>query len=348
MTRTCDQCGKHLITHRADARFCDEDCKNAWHNKQRRSQDGPHKRLAAVSEAETPAIRRIREGQEAAKAHWSMIVREGIIEVLKGTGAYHADDLDHLGIPDEHRNIIGSQTAKLVNQKWIEGAGRRKSILPSRNGAKSGIYKLTDLGKSRIAGVEGERSCSSDVAGHGLGHSLDSGEAGLTGPGSGAGAKASTLEASDGPHVRPSTSTASPDEQLAGVSTGRPTPQGEEGLESQKPAGAHSGEIRNRPPESGTGTPSPQGSGGAILPCSSAGTALPDSELAGDSSGRRSSSSEAAAVSGESIVEGRGQPGLVTGQAADATHGDASPDQPAQLFPESSYEKLRDPDARAA
>jgi hypothetical protein len=183
-----------------------------------------------------------------------MIVREGIIEVLKATGAYHADDLDHLGIPDEHRNIIGSQTAKLVNQKWIEEAGRRKSILPSRNGAKSGIYKLTDLGKSRIAGVGGGVSGGSPVSfdccgESSVGASPHSGEAGLTGPGSGAG----VAKSQDGPGSHdglPDTSTASPDKQLAGVSAGRPTPQGMEGLEeTQKQAGAHSGESLSLLPE---------------------------------------------------------------------------------------------------
>lgn len=102
---------------------------------------------------QTRTVAEARAIQEDAKGHWSAIVREGIIEVLTKTGGYHADDLDHLGIPDEHRNIIGSQTAKLVNQKWMVEAGRRKSILPSRNGAKSGIYRLTNLGREKLVGV---------------------------------------------------------------------------------------------------------------------------------------------------------------------------------------------------
>lgn len=100
--------------------------------------------------------------QEQAKAHWSTIVHEGIVQVLTQTGAYHADDLHHLGIPDEHRNIIGSQTAKLVNKGWMEEAGRRKSIHPSRNGAKSGIYRLTSTGRATLVGSRAEgrgRAC---------------------------------------------------------------------------------------------------------------------------------------------------------------------------------------------
>ncbi len=107
--------------------------------------------------------------QEDAKPHWSMIIREGICEVLLKTGGYHADDLDHLGVPDEYRNLIGSQTAKLVNQMWMEEVGRRKSILPSRNGAKSGIYRLTKLGREKLAGVGAVGTVGADSGESGAG-----------------------------------------------------------------------------------------------------------------------------------------------------------------------------------
>jgi hypothetical protein len=149
--RTCGWCGADLDGKRRDAAYCDSTCRaHATRWRQSRSAEGDE----TLRSAATPPIQAIREEQEAAKSHWSQIVREGIIDVLRGTGFYHADDLDQLGIPDEHRNIIGSQTAKLVNQKWIEEAGRRKSVLPSRNGAKSGIYRLTELGREAITGVD--------------------------------------------------------------------------------------------------------------------------------------------------------------------------------------------------
>lgn len=128
--RTCGWCGTDLDGKRRDAAYCDSTCRaDATRWRQSRRAEG-HETLRSAA---TPPIQAIREEQEAAKSRWSQIVREGI--------------------PDEHRNIIGSQTAKLVNQKWIEEAGRRKSIIPSRNGAKSGIYKLTDLGRRAITGV---------------------------------------------------------------------------------------------------------------------------------------------------------------------------------------------------
>lgn len=177
--RNCQWCGEQLVGKRLHAEYCDSSCRGkATHWRQSRSGD----REKTLGSASPPPIQAIREEQEAAKAHWSMIVREGIIEVLKATGAYHADDLDHLGIPDEHRNIIGSQTAKLVNQKWIEEAGRRKSILPSRNGAKSGIYKLTEFGKKKLVGEGGGSAAgSSGVVSVAPGHSSLSGEKGFEG-----------------------------------------------------------------------------------------------------------------------------------------------------------------------
>ncbi len=196
--RKCQWCGEELVGKRLHAEYCDSSCRGkATHWRQSRSGES-EKTLGSAS---PPPIQAIRMEQEAAKAHWSMIVREGIIEVLKATGAYHADDLDHLGIPDEHRNIIGSQTAKLVNQKWIEEAGRRKSILPSRNGAKSGIYKLTDLGKKKLAGngvgddCEDANSVSGEKSATGVPTSQEPGGSCLSLPAPGAdGSRAGTPE----------------------------------------------------------------------------------------------------------------------------------------------------------
>jgi hypothetical protein len=108
-------------------------------------------------------IAHVRAEQEAVKSQWSMAVREGILEALRRNGEFHADDLAPLGIPDQHRNIIGSQTAKLVNQQWIVEVGRRKSTQPGRNGAKSGVYKLTVLGRAKVSA--GSPSCDGNGGG---------------------------------------------------------------------------------------------------------------------------------------------------------------------------------------
>lgn len=177
------------VTARADADFCCPEHKSAHHNEERREREATAKRLNPASAPEIVPIAEIRAEQEAAKSHWSMVVREGIIEALR-SGRFHADDLEPLGIPDEHRNIIGSQTAKLVNQKWMAECGRRKSTIPSRNGAKSNVYRLTEHGRRCIAGGGADtarRSSRDRGAGNESPVSVSSGESGPVQSGSGEG-----------------------------------------------------------------------------------------------------------------------------------------------------------------
>jgi hypothetical protein len=159
LNRACDECGTPLIVHRRGARFCDDSCKNAWHNRQRRNSDAsPSKRLEDGRVDDTHAIRAIRDQHEDAKAHWSLVVDEAIVRHFKAdpSGVFHADDLESLGIPDDHRNVIGSQIAKWVNRRRMVECGRRASAVPSRNGAKSNEYRLTERGARLIAGLDTE------------------------------------------------------------------------------------------------------------------------------------------------------------------------------------------------
>ncbi len=114
--------------------------------------------------ASTHPIADVRALQDAAKAKWSSVVREAILRALRERGEFHADHLAPLGIPDQHRNIIGSQTAKLVNQGWMVECGRRKSTVPSRNGAKSNVYRFTELGRDKLVGVGGGGAISGPVS----------------------------------------------------------------------------------------------------------------------------------------------------------------------------------------
>ena len=98
-----------------------------------------------------------RDLQGRHKPDYSSITREAILDVLRRQDTFHADDLASLGIPEQHRNTIGSQIARLVNEGWIVEDGRRKSTVPSRNGAKSNIYLLTKLGIVGLgAGVQSQ------------------------------------------------------------------------------------------------------------------------------------------------------------------------------------------------
>jgi hypothetical protein len=141
-------CGADLSEMRADAVF---------------SSEAHSKRLKLVASAERAPKKTVADAralQEDAKAHWSMVVDEAILRHFKAdpTGTLHADDLESLGIPDAHRNCIGSQFAKWVNRGRMVGCGRRKSEIPTRNAAKSNEYRITQKGRDLIAGPGSESS----------------------------------------------------------------------------------------------------------------------------------------------------------------------------------------------
>lgn len=160
-------CGANLSGQRADSIWWSESHRLSL-SAARTSDKAP---LRSVEEA--------RQAQEKGKPHWSAIVHEGICDVLRSTGGYHADDLQHLGIPAQHRNIIGSQTRVLLEKGWMVEAGRRRSEIPSRHGAKSGMYRITKLGVAKLVGVGGGNaagSISSPSDSATSGHSSHSGE----------------------------------------------------------------------------------------------------------------------------------------------------------------------------
>lgn len=139
-------CGADLSEMRADAVYQSE-----AHTKRL-------KRVASADTAPTKTVADARALQEDAKAHWSMVVDEGIFRHFKAdpTGTLHADDLESLGLPVEHKQgIIGSQFAKWINRNRMVECGRRASTVPSRNGAKSNLYRLTDKGRDLVvAGLD--------------------------------------------------------------------------------------------------------------------------------------------------------------------------------------------------
>lgn len=149
--RSCEWCGKPLDGRRSNARFCDSTCRaNATRWRQGRSGDGEK----TLQTAATPPIQAVREEQEAETERWATVVDEAIrLYFREHPGQpFHADDLEHLGVPDHYRkSVVGSQIAKWVNRRWMTECGRRKSAIPSRNGAKSNEYRLTEKGQKEVA-----------------------------------------------------------------------------------------------------------------------------------------------------------------------------------------------------
>jgi hypothetical protein len=99
-----------------------------------------------------------RADQEATdlKSKLSQIIYQGIVDRLK-YGLVHADDLESLFPPevrDVCRRLVGAQFGSLASRRYIVERERRKSSVPSRKGAKSGVFEFTKLGREKLtAGV---------------------------------------------------------------------------------------------------------------------------------------------------------------------------------------------------
>jgi hypothetical protein len=60
--RTCDECGQRLVTQRRGARFCDQTCRAAWHNRERRGSGPTAKRIEAARGRNGGSRRASRDG----------------------------------------------------------------------------------------------------------------------------------------------------------------------------------------------------------------------------------------------------------------------------------------------
>jgi hypothetical protein len=157
--RTCDECGKHMITQRRGARFCDDDCKNLWHNKHRRSQSATGKRLTPVEAGvgarggNVRSVTEARQLQTASKSldRWRLVMEVQIHRTLLGTGRFHVDDLDCLDLPAEAFGVRGT----LVNAVRASGVMRstgvtRKVAHKAANARKAPIYEITPQGRTEL------------------------------------------------------------------------------------------------------------------------------------------------------------------------------------------------------
>lgn len=139
-------CGASLDGLRADATYASEAC-----SKRARRAASPDK-----GRTEHPLVE-AREAQEATKLkdHYSQVIYQGIVERLE-RGPVHADDLEDL-FPDSDRTIcrklVGAQFGSLASRHYIHEVERRKSSVPSRKGAKSGVFEFTRLGREKLAGT---------------------------------------------------------------------------------------------------------------------------------------------------------------------------------------------------
>lgn len=217
MTRTCPQCERSFEPNAKHQIYDVDACRQqGWVEKEVLSAQtsvqrvGEHPLAEARAEQEATAVNR----------RYGLLIRQAIIDRLKTTGTCHADDLEPLYPADELarkrcRKLAGAQFGSLASPRGnkeplIREKERRKSSIPERKCAKSGVFEFTKAGWDRYgsAGVGGGNESGRPSRSESSGHSPHSGEAGLTGPGSGAG----EVPRVPGSVVEPpATSTAPPD-----------------------------------------------------------------------------------------------------------------------------------------
>jgi hypothetical protein len=107
-------------------------------------------------EAQVHPLSDARAHQESSdlKSKLSQIIYQGLIDRLK-YGPVHADDLEGL-FPEESRSmcrrLVGAQFGSLASRGYIVERERRKSKVPSRKGAKSGVFEFTKKGRETLVG----------------------------------------------------------------------------------------------------------------------------------------------------------------------------------------------------
>jgi hypothetical protein len=111
------------------------------------------------------------------------LIRQAILDRIKTTGECFADDLVDLypeGEVGTCRRLATAQFGSMVASGLIREKERRRSTIPARKGAKSGVYVFTEEGRATLVGNSGGTSGASSG-----GRAAVSGEKASTGvPGS--------------------------------------------------------------------------------------------------------------------------------------------------------------------
>lgn len=159
MTRTCkyEPCGQKFEPTDARQEFCGGTCR-ANHHYAGHPEKGRPVPSTPLQSVATHPLAEARAEQEASelKSHWSQVIYQGIVSRLEH-GPVHADDLEALFPANDEeramcRKLVGAQFGSLASRHYIKEVDRRKSSVPSRKGAKSGVFEFTRKGRGKLAG----------------------------------------------------------------------------------------------------------------------------------------------------------------------------------------------------
>lgn len=103
------------------------------------------------------------------RAEYVWAVRVSLAKALLSQPEVHADDVE---VPPDARNVIGTVMASFAARKWMEETGeRRTSRRRSTNARKSSVYRITDLGRRKLASTP--VPATPPPGGHGTGTSSE-------------------------------------------------------------------------------------------------------------------------------------------------------------------------------
>jgi hypothetical protein len=173
-TRTCPQCGRKFTPKRPHHEYDSEECRyQGWIEKQINAAQAP------VQRVEGHPLVEVRVNQATKKHNRDLggLIRQAIVDQIKTKGECFADDLVDLypeGEVKECRRLATAQFGSLTGSGLIREKERRKSTIPARKGAKSGVYIFTQKGRETLVG---------NAAGGGL--SFHEGASGVSGESTG-------------------------------------------------------------------------------------------------------------------------------------------------------------------
>jgi hypothetical protein len=93
------------------------------------------------------------------KRDWAGAIDEQIAGTLLAAGAFHADDLDELGVPPEHANTKGLRIGSFSRRKLMESTGVYRTVShAAANARKAPVYRITEKGRQELSKLVGHRA----------------------------------------------------------------------------------------------------------------------------------------------------------------------------------------------
>jgi hypothetical protein len=154
VTRVCkyEPCSKEFEPTHPRQVFCEPTCRTNQHYLEH-PEKGRSLQGGALRSVATHPLDKAREVQalQKEKRMWRLVIEIQIGRTLLETGHFHADNLDPLEVPREHRQLNGTRTGGVSGEGLMVKTGdERARANPASNGRKSSIYRITRKGQQEF------------------------------------------------------------------------------------------------------------------------------------------------------------------------------------------------------